>query len=97
MIYQLPNGRVIEMSLEQYLSMTDEELKDLNGLDNSYSSEVTNPFYRSSLKDNKRGKIESPDIQLVGDVEYIQEKESPLDEISDIDKLNDEYFHPDDV
>ena len=29
MLYQLPNGRVIEMSLEQYLSMTDEELNEI--------------------------------------------------------------------
>ena len=30
MIYQLPNGRIIEMTLEQYLDLTDDELKDLN-------------------------------------------------------------------
>ena len=29
MIIQLPNGRIIECSLEQYLSLTDDEYKDL--------------------------------------------------------------------
>ena len=96
MLYQLPNGRVIEMSLEQYLSMSDQELRDLNGLGNEFSSEVVNPFYKSSLKDISKGKVEkSTDDD--SDIEYIQEKEPSLDEISDIDKLLDGYFHPDDI
>ena len=56
MLYQLPNGRVIEMSLEQYLSLNDQELRDLNGLSNEFSSEVTNPFHKSSLKDISKGR-----------------------------------------
>jgi len=31
MIYQLPNGRIIEMSLEQFLEMDDTDIKELNG------------------------------------------------------------------
>ncbi len=97
MLYQLPNGRVIEMSLEQFLSMTDEELNDLNGLGNEFSSDVVNPFYKSSLKDISRGKVEkSTGIENDG-IEYLNEKEPSLDEISDIDKLLDGYFHPDDI
>ena len=49
MIYQLPNGRIIELTLEQFLDMTDEELKDLNGLDSSYTTEPKGPFYKSIL------------------------------------------------
>ena len=86
MIYQLPNGRIIEMTLEQYLDMTDEELKDLNGLDNSYSSEVKNPFYKSCLQKAVKEKAEIP-----------QEREPNLDEIKDIEKMEDDYFHRDDV
>jgi len=86
MIYQLPNGRIIEMTLEQYLDMTDEELKDLNGLDNSYSSEVKNPFYKSCLQKSVKEKAEIP-----------QEREPNLDEIKDIEKMEDDYFHRDDV
>ena len=56
MIIQLPSGRIIECSLEQYLSLTDEEYKDLNGLSSAYTKEVGNPFYNSSS--NKTGKEE---------------------------------------
>ena len=32
MIYQLPNGRIIELSVEQFLELDDTEVKELNGL-----------------------------------------------------------------
>ena len=54
MIYQLPNGRIIEMSLEQYLEMDDMEIRDLNGLGKEYTSDITNPFYKSVVHSNKR-------------------------------------------
>ena len=96
MIYQLPNGRIIEMSLEQYLSMDDQELQELNGLGNEFSSEAPNPIYKSSLKDIARGKVDKP-TDNNADSDYIQEREPTLDEISDMDKLLDEYYHPDDI
>jgi len=45
MIYQLPNGRIIELSIEQFLDLNDAEIKDLNGLSTLYSHECNNPFY----------------------------------------------------
>ena len=77
MIYQLPNGRIIELSLEQYLDMDDVEIRELNGLGKEYTSDITNPFYKSTLNNNKR--------------------ETNLDEIKDIEKLEDKYFHRDDT
>ena len=59
---------------------------DLNGLDNSYSSEVKNPFYKSCLEKAVKEKAEIP-----------QEREPNLDEIKDIEKMEDDYFHRDDV
>tara|TARA_R100000951_G_C2603979_1_gene169051 strand:- start:215 stop:499 length:285 start_codon:yes stop_codon:yes gene_type:complete len=45
MIYQLPNGRIIELSVEQFLELEDVEVKELNGLSSIYSHECSNPFY----------------------------------------------------
>ena len=89
MIYQLPNGRIIEMTLEQYLDLSDDELKDLNGLDKSYSSEVKNPFYKSVLEKASKEKKEKPEIQ--------QEYEPGIDEIPKEDIINDDYLHRDDT
>ena len=84
------------MSLEQYLSMDDQELQELNGLGNEFSSEAPNPFYKSSLKDIAKAKVDKP-TDNNADSDYIQEREPTLDEISDMDKLLDEYYHPDDI
>lgn len=45
MILQLPSGRIIELSTEEYLEMSDEEIKDLNSLGDSYTKEYIDPFY----------------------------------------------------
>jgi hypothetical protein len=47
MYYQLPNGRVIEMSTEQYLDMSDEELEYLIAF--NYGDIYENPWHGSIL------------------------------------------------
>ncbi|MEK6266202.1 MAG: hypothetical protein N2B06_15755 [Clostridium sp.] len=88
MIIQLPNGRIVECSVEQYLSFSDEEIKDLNGLSAAYTKEVGNPFYNTYFNSNQ--------IDQDSD-EYYQEREPALDEIEELDKREDPDFHKDDV
>ena len=91
MIYQLPNGRIIEMSLEQFLELDDIEIRELNGLGKEYTSDITNPFYKSTLNSNKKEKPDEPEVW------EFQEREPDLDEIKDIEKMDDQYFHRDDT
>ena len=91
MIYQLPNGRIIEMSLEQYLDLDDQDFRDLNGLGKEYTSDITNPFHKSVLKTNQKEKADEPEVW------EFNEREPSLDEIKDIEKLDDKYFHRDDT
>jgi hypothetical protein len=44
MIYQLPNGKVINISIEAYLRMSDEELRYLNETNFGSSVENISPF-----------------------------------------------------
>jgi hypothetical protein len=89
MIIQLPNGRIIECSVEQYLSLTDEEVQDLNGLSSAYTKEVANPFYN---------RFSGKQVPLIEDEpEFIEEYEKALDEIEAYEKLDDPYFHSDDT
>ena len=90
MIYQLPNGRIIEMSLEQYLELDEQDFRELNGLGKEFTSDITNPFYISAVHHNKKQK-EDPDVWNV------PEREPDLDEIKDIEKMEDDYFHRDDT
>jgi hypothetical protein len=90
MIIQLPNGRIVECSIEQYLSLSDQEVNDLNGLSTSYTKEVGDPFYN---KFSGKSVLETdPEI-----LDSVQEYEPGLDEIEAYEKLEDPYFHSDDV
>ena len=90
MIYQLPNGRIIEMSLEQFLELDDQDIRELNGLGKEFTSETPNPFYKSAIKNPGR-KTDEPEVW------EFNEREPSLDEIKDIEKLDDKYFHRDDT
>ena len=87
MIYQLPNGRTIEISLEQYLELTDVELQELVGLGNQYTMEINDPFYKSFS-----GNFKEEGITLTDD-----DVELDLDQIDSIEKLSDSTFHRDDL
>lgn len=47
MLYSLPNGKVIEMSVEQYLDITDEDFEYLISI--NYGESVENPFFGSII------------------------------------------------
>lgn len=47
MIYQLPNGKVIEISTEQYLEISDEELEYLVAF--NYGAMLEDPWFGSVL------------------------------------------------
>ena len=83
MIYQLPNGRVIEMSMEQYLDLDDQDVSELVGLNPAYSSEVSNAFFKKFT------------AKPANDDEN-HEVEPNLLDVNGIDKLNDRDFHRDD-
>ena len=60
MLYQLPDGRVVEISLEDYLSCTDEEISSLVGY--NIGMHINNPMHGSVTK--KKGKIKSEDDEV---------------------------------
>ena len=51
MIYQLPNGKVIHISIEEYLSLTPEDIQYLMAGD--YGDHIINPF-KYSVIDKKQ-------------------------------------------
>lgn len=94
MIYQLPNGRIIELSVEQFLELDDTEVKELNGLSSAYSLECSNPFYNLYSTGSSRDAAIAE--ELLDDDEF----EPDLFDIISLDpteKFEDDYFHPDDI
>ena len=54
MLYQLPDGRTVEISLELYLQASDEEIQSLIGM--NFGVVLNNPMYGSVI--SKPGKPE---------------------------------------
>lgn len=90
MLYQLPDGRVIELSTEQYFDLTDEELRSL--ISTNYGENIDNPFFGSVLQKPGAMVIDDADEFL----ESIEEIDLELPDIPLEEKLKDEYFHRDD-
>lgn len=91
MIYQLPNGRIIELSVEQFLELDDTEVKELNGLSSAYSLECSNPFYNLFANGDSSSRV------LAEELASQEDFEPNLFDIDPIEKLEDDYFHPDDI
>lgn len=70
MLYQLPNGKTVKLTEEQYFNMSDVDLKYLQGSDTGYT--VDDPFYDSVLDDYVKSEILS-EFELPKDLEEIPE------------------------
>jgi len=86
MLYQLPNGRVVEMSVESFLELDDQAVQELTGLGLGQTIEISNPFNKKFS--NHSSSVISEDEE--------QEIEKDLTSINKLDKLTDKDFHRDD-
>lgn len=87
MLYQLPNGKVIEITVDQYLRLTDDEIQELVAY--NFGDVVDNPFFGSALD----GKFMTQE-----DIWEVDEEIEPdLPDIDDLEKLSDEEFFRDDI
>ena len=93
MLYQLPDGRVIELSTEQYFDLSDEDLRLL--ISTNYGENIENPFFGSVLQ--KPGLMVDDDFEAwdVTIDDGLNELELP--DIPEEEKLGDDYFYRDDT
>jgi len=63
MLYQLTDGRVVEISTEDYFNFTDEELNSLLGY--NCGDYINNPMYGSAMQ--KRGRPSEDDEPFYGE------------------------------
>jgi hypothetical protein len=83
MLYQLPDGRTIEISIYDYLSFSDEELKNL--ITTNCGMEINNPKYGSIITKPGRqtpedGIYRDKDIQDVPEDEKFRDQDYTEDE-----------------
>ncbi len=67
MLYQLPNGKTIYLTLEEFLSLTDQDLQYLVSLD--LGEAILNPFKGSATVDKSQPEKEYDFDYLINDEE----------------------------
>jgi len=93
MIVSLPNGKVVEMSLEQYLRMTDEDFQFM--VAQNWGEEINDPFHCSVLEYGEYTDIPIPET-FAEEIKI----EDEIEDLTDIDlseKLSDEDFIDDNL
>ena len=82
MIYQLPNGKVINISIDQFLDLTDQDIQyfmSINGGD--YAS---NPFTDSACIENAKEKSYDFEFLPNDEIDDIADDSMPFDDIIDL-------------
>jgi hypothetical protein len=82
MLYQLPNGKVIYLSVEQYLELTDLDVQYLMSID--YGDHIVNPFTDSAIDINTKEKYYDFDYLTDDESENIVSDDEPFDDIIDL-------------
>jgi hypothetical protein len=85
MLYQLPNGKVIEISTEQYFEMSDEELEYLIAY--NYGDVQEDPWFGSVLL--KQEKEDNNVIEDIPEITDLSENDKLLDLDVDYDDIVD--------
>jgi hypothetical protein len=84
MLYQLPNGKVVYLSIEQFLDLTDEDIQYLMSID--YGEHIINPFSDSAVVENTKEKYYDFDYLVTDDenTNDVVSDDEPFDDIIDL-------------
>ena len=83
-IYQLPNGKVVHLSIEEYLDLTDLDIQFLMSID--YGEHIIDPFTGSAVEKNTREKCIDLEFLPLEDYDLndIVSDDTPFDDIIDL-------------
>ena len=84
MYYQLPNGKTVYLTVEEYLDLTDADIQYLMSLD--YGESILNPFKGSAVEKTTTEKFYDFDYLPTDDEEInnIASDDQPFDDIIDL-------------
>lgn len=85
MLYQLPNGKVVHLSIEEFLNLTDEDIQYLMSID--FGEHIIDPFLGSAIEKNKREKFIDTEFLPMEDYDLndIASDDLPFDDIIDLE------------
>jgi len=73
MIYQLPTGKIIYITVEQYLSLSDEELDSLSSM--NIGEYAKSPWIGSAIKKPVKKEIKEDHEEHDSSIDYTEESE----------------------
>jgi hypothetical protein len=84
MLYQLPNGKVVHLTVEEYLDLTDEDVQYLMSID--YGEHIRDPFTGSAVENNTREKYYDFEFLSLDDEDAnnVISDDIPFDDIIDL-------------
>jgi hypothetical protein len=85
MLYQLPNGKVIHLTIEEFLDLTDEDIQYLMSID--FGEHIRDPFTGSAVEKNTREKYIDTDFLPLEDYDLndMPSDDLPFDDIIDLE------------
>lgn len=82
LIYQLPTGKIIYLSIEEYLDLTDQDIQYLISINAGHYSPVRNPFMGSAIEQQSETNKENDSEEETEDEE--EEEETPAEDFPEI-------------
>ncbi len=82
MLYQLPNGKVISISIEEYLELTDLDEQYLMSID--FGEHIIDPFYASAVEKKGNKAYDFDHVSGDEELENISDDSVPFDDIIDL-------------
>jgi len=85
MLYQLPNGKVIHLTIEEFLDLTDQDIQYLMSID--FGEHIRDPFTGSAVEKNTREKYIDTDFLPLEDYDLndMPSDDLPIDDIIDLE------------
>jgi hypothetical protein len=83
-LYQLPNGKSVYITVEEFLNLTDSEIQFLVSI--NYGESILDPFYGSAVQQNSEEKYYHFDYlpNDEDDIDNIASDDEPFDDIIDL-------------
>lgn len=84
MYYQLPNGKVVKLSLEEFLELTDADIQFLMSID--YGDHIIDPFHGSAVETTSHKEYDFSFLPNDEDIsiDSISSDDTPFDDIIDL-------------
>ncbi len=85
MIYQLPNGKIVNLSIEEYLDLTDEDIQYL--MSENAGNYANSPWHGSAIKKHRDKDNTEEDTSI----DYSPELEEPLYHTESTEEVQEDF------